>query len=108
MQINLTGHHVEVTPALRGYVTRKLDRVARHFEHVTSIHVILTVEKHSLCKAEATLHVTGADMFADASHSDMYAAIDTLADRLDGQVRKHKDKLADHHRAEGGLKARFG
>ena len=104
MQINLTGHHVEVTPVLREYVTRKLDRITRHFDHVTSIHVVLTVEKQSRKKAEATLHVAGADMFADASHSDMYAAIDTLTDRLDGQVRKHKDKLSDHHRAEGGLK----
>ena len=108
MQINLTGHHVEVTPALREYVTRKLERVARHFDHVTSVHVILTVEKQSRSKAEATLHVAGADMFADVSHSDMYAAIDTLVDRIDRQVRKHKDKLTDHHRAEGGLKTQFG
>ena len=106
MQINLTGHHVEVTPALREYVTKKLARVVRHFDHVTSVHVILTVEKQSR-KAEATLHVAGADIFANASHHDMYAAIDTLVDRIDGQVRRHKEKLTDHHRAEGGIKARF-
>ena len=106
MQINLTGHHVEVTPALKQYVARKFDRVVRHFDHVTSIHVVLTVEKQ-LHKAEVTLHVAGADMFADASHSDMYAAIDALADRIDAQVRRHKDKLADHHRSGGGIKARF-
>lgn len=106
MQINLSGHHVEVTPALREYVTKKLARVIRHFDHVTSARVILTVEKQSK-KAEATLHVAGADIFANASHHDMYAAIDTLADRIDGQVRRHKEKLTDHHRAEGGIKARF-
>ena len=106
MQINMTGHHVEVTPALRGYVTKKLTRVVRRFDHVTSVHVILTVEKQSR-KAEATLHVAGADLFADASHHDMYAAIDLLADRLDGQVRRHKERLTDHHRAEGGIKTQF-
>ena len=106
MQINLTGHHVEVTPAIRDYVTKKFGRVVRHFDHVTSLHVILTVEKQNK-KAEATLHVAGADLFANASHTDMYAAIDALADRIDGQVRRHKEKLTDHHRAEGGLKAQF-
>ena len=89
MQINLTGHHVEVTTAMREYVTKKLGRVVRHFDHVTSARVILTVEKQTK-KAEATLHVAGADMFANASHHDMYAAIDTLADRIDGQLRRHK------------------
>lgn len=107
MQINLTGHHVEVTPALREYVNRKLGRVARHFDHVTSARVILTVEKQS-SKAEASLHVSGADLFANASHHDMYAAIDLLADRIDGQVRRHKEKLTDHHRSEGGIKSRLG
>ena len=106
MQINLTGHHVEVTPALREYVNRKLGRVVRHFDQVTSARVILTVEKQS-SKAEANLHVSGADLFANASHHDMYAAIDLLADRIDGQVRRHKEKLTDHHRSEGGIKARF-
>ena len=106
MQINLTGHHVEVTPALREYVNRKLGRVVRHFAQVTSARVILTVEKQSN-KAEATLHVSGADLFAVASHHDMYAAIDLLADRIDGQVRRHKEKLTDHHRADGGIKTQF-
>ena len=107
MQINVTGHHVEVTPALRQYVDRKLGRVVRHFDHVTSARVILIVEKQT-CKAEVTLHVSGADLFANASHHDMYAAIDHLADRIDGQVRRHKEKLTDHHRAEGGIKTQFG
>ena len=106
MQINLTGHHVEVTPELRKYVGKKFERVSRHFENVTSVRVILTVERQSH-KAEATVHVAGADLFANASHTDMYAAIDTLADRIDAQVRRRKEKLTDHHRADGGIKTKL-
>ena len=106
MQINLTGHHVDVTPELRKYVDRKFERVSRHFENVTNVRVILTVERQSH-KAEAAVHVAGADLFANASHNDMYAAIDTLADRIDAQVRRHKEKLTDHHRADGGIKTKF-
>ncbi len=104
MHINLTGHHIEVTPALRSYVDEKFLRLERHFEHVTSIHVVLTVEKQRQ-KVEATIHLAGNNLFADAQHDDMYAAIDALVDKLDRQVLKHKDKLTDHHRADGGLKS---
>ena len=97
MQINLTGNHVDVTPALRDYVQAKFDRIERHFDHVTDIHVILSVEKQRN-KAEATVHVTGASLYADAEHEDMYAALDLMADKLDRQVKKHKEKLTDHHR----------
>ena len=107
MQINLTGHHVDVTPELRDYVTRKFERITRHFENVTNVRVILTVERQSH-KAEATVHVAGADLFANALHTDMHGAIDTLADKIDGQVRRHKDKVTDHHRGDGGIKTRFG
>jgi putative sigma-54 modulation protein len=99
MQLKLTGHHIEVTPALRGYVTKKLDRVARHFEQVIDVHCVLTVEKLEH-KAEATLGVSGAVIHADAKDGDMYAAIDALADKLDRRVRKHKEKLSDHHASE--------
>jgi putative sigma-54 modulation protein len=99
MQLKLTGHHIEVTPALRGYVTKKLDRVARHFEQVIVVHCVLTVEKLEH-KAEATLGVSGAVIHADAKDGDMYAAIDALADKLDRRVRKHKEKLSDHHASE--------
>jgi putative sigma-54 modulation protein len=91
MQINLTGHHVDITDALKGYVDNKFDRLARHFDHVINIHVILSVEKLRQ-KAEATLFVNGAKVFADSVHEDMYAAIDTLIDKLDRQVLKHKEK----------------
>jgi putative sigma-54 modulation protein len=96
MNLNITGHHVEVTPALREYVSGKVDKVIRHFDHVTSVHVILTVEK-LVQKAEITLHVKGKDIFADSSDADLYAAIDKLIDKLDRQVLKYKDKNHDHN-----------
>jgi len=100
MQIDLTGHHVDITPALRGYVNEKFERLERHFDHVINAHVILTVEKLRH-KAEAYMLVSGSKLFADVVNDDMYAAIDLLADKLDRQVLKHKEKLKDHHREEG-------
>jgi ribosome hibernation promoting factor len=103
MQIDLTGQHVEITPPLREYVTSKLDRLTRHSDQVLDIHVILSVEKlrHT---AEATLRLNGGNVFADATEEDMYAAIDALTDKLDRQVKKHNQKLNDHHRNEGSHK----
>lgn len=95
MQINLSGHHLDITPALRSYVETKLLRLERHFDHVTTAHVILTVEKERK-KAEATIHVNRGNLYADAEQNDMYAAIDRLIDKLDRQVKKHKEKLSDH------------
>ena len=95
MQVNLTGHHVDVTDALRAYVDEKIARLERHFDHVTNVHVILSVEKLTK-KAEATVHIAGADVFADSTHEDMYAAIDSLVDKLDRQVLKHKEKMKSH------------
>jgi len=99
MQLTLTGHHVEITPPLRDYVRKKLDRVLRHFERVVDVHCVLTVEK-LVHKAEATLGVSGAVIHADARHEDKNAAIDALADKLNRLVTKHKEKLSDHHAAE--------
>ncbi len=105
MQLTVTGHHIEITPALRSYVTSKMERLGRHFDRVTNLHVVLSVEKLRQ-KAEATLHASGgADLFANAEHEDMYAAIDALSDKLDRQIKKHKEKLKDHHQADGGIKA---
>jgi putative sigma-54 modulation protein len=103
MQIDLTGQHVEITPPLREYVNSKLDRLTRHSDQVLDIHVILSVEKlrHT---AEATLRLNGGNVFADATEEDMYAAIDALTDKLDRQVKKHNQKLNDHHRDEGSHK----
>ena len=100
MQINLTGHHVDITSALRNYVHEKFERLERHFTHVIETRVILTVEKLRH-KAEASLLVSGNRLFADAVEEDMYAAIDGLVDKLDRQILKHKEKLKDHRRVEG-------
>lgn len=102
MQIDVTGHHVDVSDALKNYVAEKFQRLERHFDNVVDVHAILTMEgvQH---KAEATVAVSGARLYADASASDMYAAIDLLTDKLDRQVVKHKEKRTDHHRAEGGV-----
>ena len=95
MQISLTGHHVDITDALKSYVDNKFERLGRHFDNVTNVHVILSIEKMRQ-KAEATMHVNGANVFADSVHEDMYAAIDVLTDKLDRQVIKHKEKLKSH------------
>ena len=95
MQITISGHHLDVTDSLKNYVTSKLERLSNHHDRITTTHVILSVDK-LIQKAEATLHVSGKDLFADATHSDLYAAIDALADKLDRQLIKHKEKLRDH------------
>lgn len=95
MQINLTGHHIEITDSLRSYVNEKMGKLERHFDKVSNTHVILSVEKDTH-KAEATVHMSGNDIFADALESDMYASIDSLVDKLDRQVKKYKEKLKNH------------
>lgn len=95
MQINLTGHHVEITDSLRDYVDTKFTKLERHFDHINNVHVILNVEKLNQ-KAEATLHLKGGEVFATSEHNDMYAAIDSLIDKLDRQVIKHKEKIKRH------------
>ena len=96
MQLNITGHHVEITPPLRAYVTEKVQRLSRHFDHVISINVILKVEKHEQL-AEGTVNAGGKTLFATDTDMDMYAAIDGLIDKLDRQVRRLKNRLRDHH-----------
>ena len=95
MQIDITGHHVDVTPALRAYTTEKMQKIARHFDQVKSIHVILNVEKLQQ-QAEATVNAAGRTLFATQTATDMYASIDGLVDKLDRQVRRYKDRLTDH------------
>ena len=101
MNLTISGHHLEVTPALRGYVTTKLERISRHFDQVVDVNVLLTVdnlkEKDLRQKAECNIHVKGKDLFAESAHADLYAAVDELADKLDRQVLRHKDKTQDHH-----------
>lgn len=94
MQSSISGHHVQVTDSLRNYVTTKLHRIERHHERITNVHVVLSVEKLRQ-KAEATLHLSGAEVHADAEHEDLYAAIDAMTDKLDRQILKHKEKRVD-------------
>ena len=91
MNLNLSGHHLDVTPALRTYVRSKLERVARHFDHVIDAHVVLTVDKLRQ-KALATLHVSGKDLHCESEQDDLYAAIDLLVDKLDRQILRYKDR----------------
>ncbi len=99
MQPNITGHHIEITDSLRNYVNEKMQRIERHFDKVTSINVILSVEsvRH---KAEATINMRGNNIFAESTEENMYAAIDSLTDKLDRQVKKHKEKITDHHQKD--------
>jgi putative sigma-54 modulation protein len=103
MNLNISGHHLDVTPALRAYVVTKLDRVTRHFDQVVDVNVLLSVEKltekDKRQKAEVTLHVKGRDIFVEQAHEDLYAAIDQLMDKLDRQVVRHKDRVQEHHHA---------
>ena len=100
MQISLTGHHVDITEAMRNHVENKFERVGRHFDQVTDVHVILSVEKLRQ-KAEATIHVNGANVHAELVHEDMYAAIDGMIDKLDRQVIKYKEKKNSHRNHPG-------
>ena len=105
MHLKLTGHHLEITPALRSYVEKKLERVVRHFDQLIDVTCVLTVEK-LVHKAEATLHMRGETVHVLATAEHMYAAIDALADKLDRGVVKHKEKSHDHHAAEARHSAR--
>lgn len=91
MQMNISGHHLEITDAIKDYVTSKLSKLERHHDRITSTNVILSVDK-LIQKAEATVHVSGGEFFADSESEDLYAAIDILTDKLDRQLIKHKEK----------------
>lgn len=100
MNLTISGHHLELTPAIREHVQNKLERIKRHFDHVIDIAVILTIdklpEKEKRQKAEITLRVRGKDLHAESIAQDLYAAIDLLIDKLDRQVIKYKSKIQDH------------
>lgn len=95
MNFTVSGHHISVTPAIHEYVVSKLSRINRHFDHVIDVSVILSVEKLAQ-KAEVNVHVRGKDIFVETVDENMYAAIDTLADKLDRQICKYKDKTQNH------------
>ena len=100
MNLTISGRHLDVTPALRGYVTSKLERVTRHYDDLVDVRVILTVEnqkeKQLRQRAECSIHVKGNEMFAESAHEDLYAAVDDLMHKLDRQVVKHKDRIQQH------------
>ena len=97
MNLQVSGHHLDITPALRDYVTGKLERITRHFDNVIDVNVILSVEKLKQ-KAEVTVHLAGKDVYVETVDEDLYAAVDGLVDKLERQVQKYKQKLQDHHR----------
>ena len=104
MNLNLTGRHLEITPAIREHVISKLDKVKRHFDNVIDINVILSVDK-LVQKAEATVHVSGKNIHAETEDSNLYVAIDALIDSLDRQVLKHKEKHTVRRHDETGKQA---
>ena len=101
MNLTISGHHLEVTPALRSYVTNKLDRITRHFDQVVDVKVLLSIEnqkeKQGRQRAECNVHVKGSDLFAESAHADLYAAVDDLVNKLDRKVVRHKDRIQDRH-----------
>ena len=101
MQLNLSGQHIEITDSLRDHVNNKFEKLTRHFDHMTNVHVILSIEKKERQKAEATIHVSGADLFASDENENMYTAIEHLVSKLDRQIIKHKDKIKNHHQSDG-------
>jgi len=96
MNLNITGHHLDVTPAIREYIQTKMTRVVRHFDQVIDTHVILSLEplKH---RAELTLHIPGKDIHCEASEDNLYTAIDLLIDKVDRKVLQHKTRTQNHH-----------
>ncbi len=102
MNLQLTGHHVEITPSIRDYVLTKLERINRHFEQVIDVSVIMSVQKLDQT-IEATVHLSGKDIHVAVHDADMYAAIDGLVDKLDRQIIRHKEKFQEN-RHGGGIK----
>jgi putative sigma-54 modulation protein len=103
MQVNISGQHVEITSALKKYIMEKIEKLNNHFNHITNVHVTISVEKKIRQKAEAQVNLSGAQIHAEAIHEDMYTAIDAMIDKLDRQVVKHKEKLKDHGKGEQDL-----
>ena len=103
MNLQLSGHHVEISPAMRDYVSQKLGRITRHFDHVIDVNVVLSVDKLRQ-QITANLHIRGKDIHAECVEADMYAAIDALADKLDRQVLRHKEKTNGHRHEPAALK----
>ena len=107
MNLQLTGHQLEITPAIRSYVTSKLERITRHFDQVIEVNVILSVDKLQQ-RIEANVHLRGRDIFCESVDQDMYAAIDGLVDKLDRQIIRHKERTADRRHNNGAARQQTG
>ena len=101
MNLQLTGRHLEITPAIRDYVKEKFAKIKRHFDHVIDMNIILSVEKLQQ-RAEATIHISGKNLFVECEDVNLYAAIDMLVDKLERQVRRHKEKQAARRHDDTG------
>ena len=95
MQLHISGHHLDITSAIKNHTNEKLSKIKHHFDNVMNVNMILEVQK-DVQKAEATIHLSGADLFAKAQSSDMYVSIDQLINKLNSQIIKHKEKLHNH------------
>ena len=95
MQLHISGHHLDITSAIKHHTNEKLSKIKHHFDNVMNVNMILEVQK-DVQKAEATIHLSGADLFAKAQSTDMYVSIDQLINKLDSQIIKHKEKLHNH------------
>jgi len=100
MQLNITGHHVDLTPPLKAYIEEKFEKIHRHFSNITNVHVTLTIDKKFQQKAEARINLAKGEIIAESESVDMYAAIDALIEKLDRQVIKHKEKMKEHRNGE--------
>jgi len=94
MQITITGHHVEVTPALRQYAEEKVAKVRKYLNTTINAHVTLKVEKLTHI-AEVTIHANGVDLHGVEKTDSLYSAIDKVMDKIDRQAQKAKGKLHD-------------
>ena len=95
MNLVISGRHVAVTPSIRSYLESKLSRIRRHFDHVIGVNVILAAD-HLAREVEVSCHVAGKEIFVKSGDPDLYAAIDAVADKLDRQIIKYKDRLHAH------------
>ncbi len=93
MNLNLTGRHLEITPAIRSHVTDKIAKIKSHFDSVMDVNVVLSVDKLRQ-KAEGSVHLSGKDLFVESEDDNLYVAIDSMIEKLDRQIVKHKEKFA--------------
>jgi putative sigma-54 modulation protein len=100
MNIIVTGRHVEITPALKTYAEKKISRFDRYLSNISEAVVTITVEKYRH-KTEVLLKVDGMLIQAEGITGDVYSSIDEVAEKLERQIKKYKEKLVSHRKGEG-------